>query len=62
MGFDGGIFRDSFGLLDRLFGDRYRGLNGWNFDEVTRVTPPGEKGEPGGAFKDLLKKNWNEIQ
>ncbi len=57
FGIGGVIFRGSFRFLDWLFGDRYRGLNGWNFDEVTRVTPPGEKGEPGDAFNDFLKKS-----
>ncbi len=56
--FDDVVFRGSFWFVDRLLvGDRYRGLNGWNFDEVTRVTPPGEKGEPGDAFNDFLKKS-----
>jgi hypothetical protein len=36
-------------------------LNGWNFDEVARVTPPGKKGEPGDGYNDLVK-NRNRIK
>ncbi len=60
FGIDGVVLWGSFTFEDRPVGDRYRGLKGWNFDEVTRVTPPGENGEPGGAHNDLVKKSkWN---
>jgi hypothetical protein len=44
----------------RLFGDRYRGLKGWNFEDVTRDTPPAEKD---GAGNDLMRSRdtMNEI-
>lgn len=52
---EGVTLRDALGLVERFVGDRYRGLNGWNFEEVTRVTPPGENGEPGVALRVCLK-------
>ncbi len=46
----------------REFGDRYRGLNGWNVEAVTRVGPPAKKGEVDGGGNDLKIKSKNHIE
>ncbi len=58
---DGVTLRRRFKLsatVARVFGDRYRGLNGWNVDAVTRVGPPAKKGDVDGAG-NALRKNKN---
>lgn len=43
-------------VVARLLGERYRGLKGWNVEDVARVGPPAKNGEVDGGGNDLNEK------